>query len=130
MPQPAATVTENRKPLLREISWTGLIGSAIGVIFPSQSAVYVLVSPGDASRLAAIPLCVIVACYVPALWVSLFGSERRQRVYRGVLIVSLPLVLVGVILYGPAFSTLLLIPSTLLAIAGGLVFQGARKGGR
>jgi len=93
----------------------------------AQSGVYLLVSPGDSSRLAAMPLFAISLLYLPAVWVSLRPTARRRRVLRTVLAFSLPIVLLGVVLYGPQFATLLLIPSTLLAIAAGLVFQASGR---
>jgi len=121
-PAPAPAAAPPPGP--RDISWTGLIGGLLGFLFPSQSAVYTIVWPGDASRLSAIPLFLVALIYVPAVWVSLFRSPRRQRVLRTVLVVSLPLVVLGIVFFGPAFATLLLVPSTLLAVAAGLVFQG------
>ena len=88
-----------------------------------------MVSPGDASRLVAIPLLAMAAVYIPAVWVSLFPSPRRQPVQRWVLSITLAMVVVGVFV-DAAFATLLLIPSTLLAIAAGLVFQGPAKAKR
>ncbi len=122
-PAPAARPTPER----RDVSWTGLIGGLIGFVFLAQSAVYTLVWPGDGSRLSAIPLFLVALIYMPAVWVSLFPSPRRQRVLRSVLVVSLPLVVLGIVFFGPAFATLLLIPSTLLAVAAGLVFQGRQE---
>jgi hypothetical protein len=106
---------------------TGLIGGALGFAFLVQSAVYTLISPGDLSRLVAVPLALMALLYVPAIWVSAFPSALRQRVLRTVLGVSLPLIVAGVVLFGPTFATLLMIPSALLAIAGGLVFQGGKR---
>jgi hypothetical protein len=43
-----------------------------------------------------------------------------------VLAITLIIVVIGVLLVDVAFATLLMAPSTLLAIAGGLIFQGGR----
>ncbi len=108
----------------------GLIGGGLAVLLLGQSAVFALVSPGDASRLVAIPLAAMAAVYVPAVWVSARATPRRQTILRRVVAVSLVLIVLGVFLFGPVFATLLLIPSTLLAIAAGLVFQGSTKAKR
>jgi len=125
-PAPAA-VTAPASRRGRDISWTGLAGGALGVLLPLQSGLYLVVLPGDSSRLAAIPLFFIGLLWVPAVWVSVRATPIRRRTLRTILAVSLPLVVAGVVLYGPQFATLLLIPSTLLAIASGLVFQGRQR---
>jgi hypothetical protein len=108
----------------RDISWTGLLGGLLGAFLLWQAALFVLINPQGASRLAAIPLFAIGSLYLPAIWVSITPTGRRQAVLRWVLAVTLIFVLIGVLFLDPAFATLLLLPSTLLAIAAGLIFQG------
>ncbi len=121
---PVPPPAEARRP--RDISWTGLAGGALGVLLLGQAAVYVLVSPGDSSRWAALPLFLAAALYLPAIWASVAQTAGRQRVQRGVLAVTLVVVVIGLLFTGPGFAALLLVPSTLLAIASGLIFQGGR----
>jgi len=114
----------------RDISWTGLIGASLGALFLAQAAVYILIHPGEGSRWLALALFAAAALYLPAVWASVFATAIRQRVQKAVLAVTLALVVAGVLLVDAAFATLLLIPSTLLAIAGGLVFQGGTRAKR
>ncbi|MGH2669250.1 MAG: hypothetical protein ACRDH5_09085 [bacterium] len=112
----------------RDISWMGLAGGLAGVLLLGQSAVIILVSPGDASRWAAVLFFAIGVVYLPAIWVSLFATPQRRPVLRWVVAITLVFVMFAVLFLDPAFASLMLVPSTLLAIAGGLVFQG--KGSR
>jgi len=48
-------------------------------------------------------------------------------VLRWVLGVTLVVVVIGVVLIAPELALLMLVPSTLLAIAAGLVWQGGRR---
>ncbi|MDO8615609.1 MAG: hypothetical protein Q7T33_07720 [Dehalococcoidia bacterium] len=129
--EPAAAVAQAVAPegprLPRDVSWTGLIGGVMGLLFLGQAAVYILVSPGDNSRWLALPLLAMAAIYLPAIWASAVQTARRRQVQRAVIVVTLVIVVAGVVLVGPAFATLLLVPSTLLAIASGLVFQGGTR---
>ena len=120
MPAPA------RPARRRDIAWTGLIGSLLGILFPSQAAVYIIAFD-DTSALWALPLLAIAALYVPAAWVSFFPSPNRQKVQKRVLGVTLAVVVLGVLFVDAALATLLIVPSTLLAIASGVVFQPKRK---
>ena len=125
--QPGAAVAPERPRLLRDVSWTGLIGGVMGLLFLGQAAVYILVSPGDNSRWLAAPLLAMSAIYLPAIWASAVQTPRRRQVLRAVIVVTLVIVVAGVVFVGPAFATLLMVPSTLLAIAAGLVFQGGSR---
>lgn len=108
----------------------GLLGGVLGAFLLWQAALFVLINPEEGSRLAAIPLFAIGSLYLPAIWVSITPAARRQTVLRWVLSVTLVFVLIGVLFVDPAFATVLLLPSTLLAIAAGLIFQGPTGRGR
>jgi drug/metabolite transporter (DMT)-like permease len=107
----------------RDISWLGVFGGLLGVTLLGQAAVFNLTSD-DGTTAAAAALAAMACTYLPAIWASVVSTSYRQRVQRGVIAVTLAFVVLGVLFVDPAFATLLLIPSTLLAIAGGLVFQG------
>ena len=109
------------------MSWTGLLGGLLGFAFLAQSALFNVVSADDPSVGAAVILSLMALAYLPAVWVSLLPSPNRQRVLRGVLVVTLLFVVLGVLFVSVAFATLLLVPSTLLAIAAGLVWQGPER---
>ncbi len=72
-------------------------------------------------------LGVLGSAYLPAVWVSWRASPSRRRVLRWVLGVTLVVVVIGVVLIAPELALLMLVPSTLLAIAAGLVWQGGRR---
>lgn len=111
----------------RDISWTGLIGGLTGAVPLGARAVEILVDPGDLSRLWAIPVFGIAAVYLPAVWVSVAQVPSRRRILRNILSLTLVLLVIATVLTGdPALALLLLIPSTLLAIAAGVIFQGPR----
>ena len=107
----------------RNISWMGLAGGVLGALLLAQAAVYNLISD-DGTTFAAATLAVLASAYLPAVWASVVDTPRRQAVLRGVLAVTLVFVVAGVLFVDAAFATLLIVPSTLLAIAAGLVFQG------
>ncbi len=123
-------------PPPRDVSWMGIIGGVLGALLVGQAGVYAVVSPGYNSRLISLPLFAVAAIYLPAVWASATPTPQRQKVQRAVLAVTLIIVVIGVLLVDVAFATLLMAPSTLLAIAGGLIFQGSgaptgkRKAGR
>jgi hypothetical protein len=73
---------------------------------------------------------VIVAVYLAAVWASVAPLPNRKRVLRNILSVTLVLLVTATILTGdPGLAVLLLIPSSLLAIAAGVIFQGPRRAG-
>src|SRR2546426_8521059 len=111
----------------REISWLGLAGGLAGAALLGQAAAFNLVS-SDGTLLTAVALAVLASVYLPAVWASVVATLHRRRVQRGVLAVTLVFVVVGVVFVDASFATLLLLPSTLLAIASGLIWQG--RGGR
>ena len=126
--EPAASVAA--KPAApkpgRSISWMGLAGGVLGVALLMQAAVFNLISD-DGTTFAAGTLGLLAAAYLPAVWASLVDTPRRQLILRWVLAVTLVFVIAGVLFIDAAFATLLIAPSTLLAIAAGLVFQGRRR---
>lgn len=111
----------------RDISWMGLAGGLLGVALLGALGVDVAINPSEAGRwVAAIPFA-MAAIYLPAIWVSVTPSEKRQAVQKTVVVASLVMVSIGLSLFGSlAFGTLLVIPTTLLATASGLIFQGRR----
>ena len=91
--------------------------------------VEILVDPRDVSRLLAIPLFIVAGVYLPAIWASVARIENRKRVLRNVLAVTLLLLVLATILTrDPGLAVLLLVPSSLLAIASGVIFEGPRRG--
>jgi uncharacterized membrane protein YdjX (TVP38/TMEM64 family) len=86
-------------------------------------AVEVLMDPGELSRWWAAPFLLIAIVYLPAVWASLAPIPDRRPVFRRVLMISLILMVLATVLIHPFFAIVLLIPSTLLAIAAGLIFQ-------
>jgi len=126
-PVPAAP-PEAPRPWLADVSYTGLLGGVTGVLALGQAAVYILVENAqDVSTLWAIPIFAAAAVYLPAIWVSLRQNPRRRAVYRTILAVTLVFMVVGAIFLDLAFFGLLLIPSSLLAVAAGMLFQRPSK---
>jgi hypothetical protein len=82
---------------------------------------------GEDSRWWALPLFITAAIYLPAIWVSVRPTTRRRRVLRAVLAVSLVLMVAGAVLFDAAIFGLLLIPSSLLAMAAGLLFERPKQ---
>lgn len=69
----------------------------------------------------------IAAVYLSAVWASVARVDNRKRILRNILSLTLVLLVIATILSGdPALALLLLIPSTLLALASGVIFQGPR----
>ena len=109
----------------RDISWTGLAGGFTGAIPLGARAVEILADPKDLSRYWAIPLFAISAVYLTAVWASVAALSNRKRILRNILSVTLVLLVTATILTGdPGLAVLLMIPSSLLAIAAGVIFQG------
>ena len=114
----------------RDISLTGLIGGLTGAVPIGARAVEIIVDPKDLSRYWAIPLFIIAAIYLAAVWASVAQLENRKRILRNILSVTLVLLVTATILTGdPGLAVLLMIPSSLLAIAAGVIFQGAQRVG-
>jgi hypothetical protein len=112
------------RPWLTDVSYTGLLGGITGVLALGQSGVYILVvNPDDVSPLRAIPLFVGAAVYLPAIWVSVRPTPSRRKVIRAVLAVTLVMMVLGAVFSDPGYFGLLLIPSSLLAIAAGMLFS-------
>ena len=111
----------------RDISLTGLIGGLTGAVPLGARAIEILVDPKDVSRFLSIPLFVAAAVYLPAIWASVAQIENRKRVLRNILSLTLVLLVVATFFTrDPGLALLLLIPSSFLAIASGVIFQGPR----
>ena len=124
---PGATASAPRTPSAspkppRDISYTGLLGGLTGAIPVGARSADILVS-GDVSRFWALPLFAIAAVYLPAVYVSVRPFENRRKVLRNVLTVSLVAMVLGAVFISVQLAGLLLIPSSLLAIAAGMLFQ-------
>jgi len=120
---------EARGPWLTDVSWTGLLGGITGTLALGQAAVYILVENAqDVSTLWVIPILAAAAVYLPAVWVSLRPNPGRRPVYRAILAVTLVFMVFGAVFLDPAFFGLLLIPSSLLAVAAGMLFSKPTKG--
>jgi hypothetical protein len=125
----AEALPDRRPP--RDISWTGLIGGLTGAIPLGARGVEILVSPGSLSRFWAVPVFALAGVYVPAAWASVARVENRKRFLRNILSLTLVLLVIVTVATGdPALALLLLIPSSLLAIASGVIFQGPQRPGR
>jgi len=125
-PPPPAALPPPALPRRRftDVSYTGLLGGVTGVLALGQSGVYLIaVNPDDVSPFRAIPVFAAAAVYLPAIWVSVRPTPNRRRVLRAVLAVTLVLMVLGAVLSDPAYFGLLLIPSSLLAIAAGMLFS-------
>ncbi len=76
------------------------------------------------------PMFAIAAVYLIAVWASVAPLKNRKRVLRNILSVTLVLLVTATVLTGdPGLAVLLLIPSSLLAIAAGVIFQGPQRAG-
>ncbi len=126
--RPSATAIEPepaRQP--RDISLTGLIGGLSGTVPLGAFAVELLIDPAGESRWWALPFFLMALVYLPAVWASVAPVQNRRRILRNTLSLTLVLlVLVSLLTQNPSFALLLLIPSSLLAIASGVIFQGPR----
>ncbi len=125
----AGAPSRARGGLLRQVSWTGLAGALSGAIPFGITAVFVLIDPGEASRWWALPLGLVAAAFLPAAWASVAPTPLRRRVQRGTTIACLVIAAAGVLTFGIGFAALLAVPATLLAVAGGYIFQGPRGRG-
>jgi hypothetical protein len=114
----------------RDVSWAGLAGGVTGSLPLAARGVEILVAPGDVSRFWATAFFAVAAVYLPAVWASVARVPNRKRILRNVLAVTLVLLVVATILTSdPGLALLLLIPSSLLAIASGIIFQGPQRAG-
>lgn len=104
----------------------GLAGALSGAVPFGVAAVFVVIDPGEASRWWALPLGLVGAAFLPAAWASVAPTPLRRRVQRGTAVACLAMAAAGVLSFGIGFAALLAVPTTLLAAAGGYIFQGAR----
>jgi hypothetical protein len=104
-----------------DISWTGLIGGIAASVGIGGLGVAVI-AVGDAVELAVI-MFAIAAVYIPAVYVSIVRTPARRGVLRATVVFSLLLAFTDFLLLRAGFIFLMLVPTTLLAIAAGLIFQ-------
>lgn len=123
---PAIEPEPGRQPR-RDISLTGLIGGLTGAVPLGAFALELLVDPEGESRWWALPFLLMALVYIPAIWASVTPVQNRKRTLRNVLSLSLVLlVLATIVTRNPSIALLLLVPSSLLAVASGVIFQGPR----
>ncbi len=100
------------------------MGGLIGLGLFGALTVGILIDPGDGSRMWAVLFGAIAVAFLPAVWVATTPVARRQPFLRGVVIGCLATAFIGALFFGVGFAFLMLLPTTLLAVAAGLVFQG------
>lgn len=101
----------------------GLAGGLAGVLSMGALGVSLLQEPPEAGRWPGALALGMASPYLAAAWASLGDTPWRRPVQRGVTALSVAMVLAGLPLFGPAIALLLAVPTTLLAIAGGLIFR-------
>src|SRR5574341_508113 len=112
----------------RDVSWTGLAGGLTGAVPLGAFVIELLVDPAGDSRWWALPFSVMAIVYLGAVWASVANVPDRKRILRNILSATLVMLVVASILTSnPGFALLLLIPSSLLAIASGVIFQGWKR---
>lgn len=123
---PAPEPVSARPP--RDVSWTGLAGGLTGAVPIGAFVIELLVDPAGESRWWALPFSLMAIVYLGAVWASVASVRNRKRILRNILSVTLiMLVAASILTSNPGFALLLLIPSSLLAIAAGVIFQGPRR---
>lgn len=106
----------------------GVVGGLSGLLPMAAIAASILIDPGDASRWYAIVFAIGALFFVPVTWASYFPTSRRVQVQKGAVFGCLAIAAVTSILLSTlVIAVLLAIPTTLLAIASGIVFQGRRE---
>lgn len=125
---PAPALEPQPSPTARDVSWAGLAGGLTGAVPLGAFVIELLVDPAGESRWWALPFSVMALVYLSAVWASVAGVQNRKRILRSILSVTLVMLVVASILTSnPGFALLLLIPSSLMAIASGVIFQGPRR---
>jgi phosphatidylserine synthase len=112
--------------LLAQISWTGLLGGLAGALAMAAIAISVVIDPGEGSRWWAAVFAAVALTFVPAIWASVAPTPRRLSIQRATTVACIVLAALGVLSFGIGFAALLAVPTTLLAIASGYIFQGTR----
>jgi len=69
----------------------------------------------------------LAAGFLPAAWASVAATRRRERILKATVIGCLGVAVAGVLFFGVGFALLMMVPTTLIAIAGGLVLQGRSR---
>jgi hypothetical protein len=109
----------------RDISVMGVVGGLAGILPFSGVAVGILFDPGIDEKWIAAIFAVIALAFVPVTMASIVSTPRRRSVQRFTVFACLGLAAGGSLLTGDLIVAMLLaIPTTLLAIAAGIVFQG------
>lgn len=107
------------------ISFSGVGGGLLGSGMFFAWAMQLLIDPGEASRLWAIPIALMGTCFLPAVWVSVVRNHsRRRRVLRittvGVMITAM---LSVAVIQNMSLAVVLAPPTVLLAVGAGFIFQ-------
>ena len=122
--QPAATPPP-KAAQVRDISVMGVVGGLAGILPFSGVAIGILFDPGIDEKWIAAIFAVIALAFVPVTVASIVNTPRRRSVQRVTVFACLGLAAGGSLLTGTLIVAMLLaIPTTLLAIAAGIVFQG------
>jgi hypothetical protein len=89
-------------------------------------AIAVAAGASDESRWWSLPLAVLGAVFLAAVWVSLRTFESRTSVLKTILVVVMIVAIVGTPIYGIELPLLLAPAVALLAHGAGLIFQAKR----
>lgn len=123
-PAPSAAPPPPAPASPRNISWTGLLGGLAGALPMAAIAVVVIIDPGRGQRWWAAIFAAVALLFVPAAWASVARTPYRQRIQKATTVGCIVLAAAGILFFGIGFAMILTVPTTLLAIASGLVFQG------
>ena len=124
-PEPPSPET---KPVIRDISLMGVAGGLSGMLPMATIAVLILIDPGQASRLWAIGFFVGALFFVPVTVASVVPNQRRQAVQKGAVFACMAIAAVSAVFLDIGLAVLLAIPTTLLAVASGIIFQPSARG--
>jgi hypothetical protein len=103
-----------------------MLGGLLGFAPLAAIAAGMLVDPQEIGRpFAAVPALMAVL-YLPAVWVSVARTERRQPILRGSVVLSLVLAFGGSFMFGFPVLMVLAPATVLLWLASG----GTRRDGR
>lgn len=105
----------------------GLLGGLAGAVPLAALAVAVLIDPGEGTRWWSLIFAALSLGFLPAVWASVVETPRRQAIQKAVVVGCLAVAFTGTVLFGVGVAILLALPTTLLAIAAGLVFQGGAR---
>ena len=111
----------------RRVSWTGLAGGLLGFAPLAAIAAGVLAEPPEIGRAFAAVPALMAAVYLPPVWASVVRTERRQRILRGSVFVSVVLAFGGSFIFG-LFALMVLAPATvLLWLASGGMSRASKR---